>query len=177
MVTAIGIWIRQRQRFVAVTLASISILLYSLYFLHLDADFPNFSPWNDLSKITDEGWYASGAVHHAMLGHWHTAGAFNPSVAMPVWSLLAWLWLHVVGFGMVQLRVLTVLIFGVSMLLVWRLMRQQAGIAAASFAVILLVVNPFNYSFDRLAILEPVLVLWLLLTWLLARWAATSRHM
>ncbi len=62
----------------------VSAILYGLCFLHLKADFPNGSPWNDLSKMTDEGWYAEAATRHFLQGGWYVPGSFNPAVAMPV---------------------------------------------------------------------------------------------
>ena len=71
-----------------------------------------------------------------------------------------------------QLRVLTLLLTGGSLLMLYRLVRQSAGGLAAALAVALLTVNPFFYSFTRLAVLEPVMVFFLLLAMLLAGKAA-----
>src|SRR5271170_5648545 len=59
--------------------------LFALHYLHLSADFPNYSPWMDWSKYTDEGWYGDAAIRHYQLGHWNLAGDFNPAAALPVW--------------------------------------------------------------------------------------------
>lgn len=152
----------------------IGLFFYGLAFMHLRADFPNFSPWNDWSKTTDEGWYAGGAVHREVFGQWITPGAFNPVVAMPVWSVLAHAWFRVVGFGIVQLRVASLLLFGISLLLFFRLIRQAAGLLYAALAVALLTTNPFVYSFTRLALLEQAMLFWLLLAWTLS--GLTSRR-
>lgn len=162
------------QRFATYFLVLLSAAFYLLYFVHLRADFPNFSPWNDWAKSTDEGWYASGAVHQKVLGNWYSPGAFNPAVPMPVWSVLAALWFRVAGFGIVQLRVLALLVFGASMAMLWALVRRHASVLMATLAVALILLNPFSYGFQRLAILEPVLVFWMLLCWILARRAALS---
>ncbi len=150
-------------------------VFYGLSFLHLKADFPNFSPWNDWSKTTDEGWYAGGAVHRAVFGHWITPGGFNPVVAMPVWPVIAHVWFRVAGFGMLQLRVACLLLFGVSLLLFFRLVRQAAGTMYAALAVALLTTNPFVYSFTRLALLEQVMLFWLFLGWTFGGAAARRR--
>ena len=40
-------------------LVALTTVFYLLGFMHLRADFPNRSPWNDWSKMTDEGWYGA----------------------------------------------------------------------------------------------------------------------
>ncbi len=159
---------KQWERLLVLALLVLGLLFYGLAFVHLKADFPNFSPWNDWSKTTDEGWYAGGAVHREVFGQWITPGAFNPVVAMPVWSVLAHAWFRVVGFGIVQLRVASLLLFGISLLLFFRLMRQAAGLLYAALAVALLTTNPFVYSFTRLALLEQAMLFWLFLAWTLS---------
>ncbi len=146
-----------------VALLCVTAAFFVLAFVHLRADFPNGSPWNDWSKTTDEGWYTSGAVHRVLTDSWHQAGAFNPAVALPVWSVLAGLWFRVAGFGIVQIRAFTLLLTGASLLMLFRLVRQSAGALPAALAVALLAVNPFFYSFTRLAVLEPVMIFFLLL--------------
>jgi len=37
--------------------AGFIVALIAIHFLHPRADFPNFSPWMDYAKYTDEGWY------------------------------------------------------------------------------------------------------------------------
>jgi 4-amino-4-deoxy-L-arabinose transferase-like glycosyltransferase len=159
-------------RAATVALLCVGAVFFALAFVHLRADFPNGSAWNDWSKTTDEGWYTSGAVHRALTGEWRQPGAFNPAVALPVWSALADAWFRLVGFGMVQIRVLTLLLTGVSLLMLFRLVRQSAGALPAALSVALLAVNPFFYSFTRLAVLEPVMIFFLLLALVLAAEAA-----
>ena len=150
----------------------LNVLLYLCYFLHLQADFPNGSPWNDFSKYTDEGWYGGAAVHLQQTGHWYIAGGFNPAVGLPLWPLLLTGWFHLTGgAGMVAARALTVLLFGGSLLLLYLLLRRVTGQLIAALAVTLVVVNPYCFSFDRLAILEPLVVF----LFLLALWVATLR--
>ncbi len=76
---------------------------------------------------------------------------------------------------MVAARALTVLLYGGSLallyLLVWqRRPRRAGGILLPSLAMVLMTANPFCYAFDRMAILEPVMVFWLMLgLWLAGR--------
>ncbi len=150
----------------------LNVLLYLCYFLHLSADFPNGSPWDDFSKYTDEGWYGGAALHLLQTGHWYIAGGFNPAVGLPLWPLLLAGWFHLAGgAGMVAARALTVALFGGSLLLLYLLLRRVTGELVAALAVTLVVVNPYCFSFDRLAILEPLVVF----LFLLAMWVATMR--
>ncbi len=161
-------------------LLAVSLLLYCLHFLHLGADFPHNSPWNDWSKYTDEGWYGDGAIRHFVLGHWLLPGDFNPAVAMPVWPLLLAAVFSVTGVSLVVARALAVAVFGVALLALYGLLERRKGAKAAAdpsgvghsglaapLAVFFACANPFLFAFDRLAILEPlvaalsVLVLWL----------------
>ena len=159
-------------RAITVALLCAAALFYALSFVHLRADFPNGSAWNDWSKTTDEGWYASGAVHRILMGEWRQPGAFNPAVALPVWPVLAGIWFRVAGLGIVQIRVLTLLLTGASLMMLFRLVRERAGALPAALAVALLATNPFFASFTRLAVLEPVMIFFLLLALVLESEAA-----
>ncbi len=66
----------------------VAAVFLGLHWVHLKADFPNFSPWSDWSKYTDEGWYGDAAIRHFQLGHWYVPGDFNPAAALPVWPFL-----------------------------------------------------------------------------------------
>jgi len=144
------------------------VALFCLHFPHLLADFPNYSPWMDYSKYTDEGWYGNAAARYYIAGHWYFHGDFNPAVALPVWPLLLAILFHFTGVSLAAARALVLAVFGCNLLLTWRLVRTQAEPWVALLAVTLLVSSPFLYAFGRLALLEPTLVCFLLLSWLLA---------
>jgi 4-amino-4-deoxy-L-arabinose transferase-like glycosyltransferase len=149
---------------------ALAALLYLLEFLHLRADFPNASGWMDWSKMTDEGWYGGGAVHHFIQGSWYLTDSFNPAVVMPLWPTLLTVWFQLTGVSMLTARVLTLLLYGISLILLYAIVRKAvAGLisapharVAAACAVLLTTLNPFVYAFDRLAVLEPVMVFWLM---------------
>jgi 4-amino-4-deoxy-L-arabinose transferase-like glycosyltransferase len=159
------------NRFLVGLLLIVSLFVYVMGFVHLRADFPNGSPWNDWSKMTDEGWYGGGAIHHFVQGSWYLPDSFNPAVAMPVWPVMLAGWFSVTGVSMVAARVLTLLLYGISLVLLYRVVRLAVPRmrVLAALAVLLTVVNPFCYAFDRLAVLEPVTVFWMMLgLWLAA---------
>jgi hypothetical protein len=156
-------------------------VFFTLHALHLSADFPNHSPWMDWAKYTDEGWYGDGAIRHFQRGHWHVPGDFNPAAALPVWPLLEGALFRFTGVSLVVARALTVAIFGLILLASYLLLRRWRDLSseyprgpaalAPATAVLLLAVSPFCYVFTRIAILEPLLILFTLLALLAASYA------
>ena len=144
------------------------LALFALHFPHLLADFPNNSPWLDPSKYTDEGWYGNAAMRWYLTGHWFLRGDFNPAVALPIWPLLLAAVFHFTGVSLAADRALALCVFGLNLLLAYLVLRTQASKWVALLAVTILVTSPFLYAFSRLAILEPPLICFLLLSWLLA---------
>jgi hypothetical protein len=80
------------------------------------------------------------------------------------------------GVSLGAARALAVCIFGAILAAVWLLLRRFHNSLTASLAVLLLAVSPFCFAFTRLAILEPLLVLLMLLALLAASYAKQSRH-
>jgi hypothetical protein len=157
-----------RGRVVARLLLLISSVFILLGFVHLRADFPNNSPWMDWSKMTDEGWYGGAAIHSMLLGHWYLPGSFNPAVAMPVWPVMLRGWFAITGLSMLWARGLTMVLYTASLWFLWATVRRSHSRVLAALAVLLTAANSFCYAFDRLAVLEPVLVFWMMLGFWLA---------
>jgi hypothetical protein len=139
------------------------------HLLHLRADFPNQSPWySDWAKYTDEGWYGNAAIRAHLFGHWYMPGDFNPAPAVPVWPFLEWVLFGMTGVSVVAARALSVSFFFADLGLAYLLLRTRVQLRArrprwtAMLAVTLMVTSPFLYSFSRLAILEPMLMAFLL---------------
>jgi hypothetical protein len=165
---------------VEATLLLAATLFLVLHAIHLNADFPNHSPWMDWAKYTDEGWYGDGAIRHFQRGHWYVPGDFNPAAALPIWPLLEAALFRFTGVSLTAARALTVAIFGLTLaasyLLVrrWQLLSSGKKIEtslAPAIGVLLLAVSPFCYVFTRMAILEPLLILFTLLALLAASYA------
>ena len=144
------------------------LALAALHAVHLRADFPNHSPWMDYAKYTDEGWYGKAAIDHYALGKWYLPGDFNSAVALPVLPALELAVFYFTGPGLAAARLLILALFAANLLLVYFLVRAQGRRWAALLAVTLLASNAFLYAFSRLAILEPLLVFFLLASWMLA---------
>jgi hypothetical protein len=134
-----------------------------LHAFHLRADFPNHSPWSDdYAKYTDEGWYSNAAVRAHLTGNWYLPGDFNPAPAVPIWPFLEWILFAFTGVSIQAARALAVSIFFVNLLLSYLLLRARGSPRMALLALTLLVTSPFLYCFNRLAILEPLLIALLL---------------
>lgn len=158
---------RREGRGVVIVLLMISALFYAVGFVHLRADFPNGSPWMDMSKMTDEGWYGGGAIHHFVQGSWYLTDSFNPAVAMPVWPAMLGAWFAVTGVSMMAARSLTMLLYGISLVLLYRVAWRARPGRMAAMVVLLTVINPFCYAFNRQALLEPVTTFWMMVAlWL-----------
>ncbi|HYK34847.1 ArnT family glycosyltransferase [Alloacidobacterium sp.] len=149
-------------------------LLYGVHLLHLRADFPNFSPWMDYSKYTDEGWYGSAAVRHFLSGSWRVPGDFNPGAALPVWPVLEGITFSFTGVSLAAARVLALAVFGGNLLLLYALTRTQQEQPIAFIGVSIAASSAFLYAFSRLAILEPLLIFWMLLSWVLVLYLAKN---
>jgi len=140
-------------------------VFFVLHFLHLNADFPNNSPWMDWAKYTDEGWYGDAAIRHYVTGHWYWRGDFNPAVALPVWPALEWIVFRFTGVSVAAARALTLVVVGLTLVVFYRLIarnthsRTQAEISIApALAMLMLCSSSFLYVFDRMAIVEPLLI-------------------
>ena len=155
----------------------VAAIFLTLHAIHLNADFPNHSPWMDWAKYTDEGWYGDGAIRYFQRGHWYVPGDFNPAAALPVWPLLEAALFRFTGVNLAAARALTVAIFACILVTSYVLLRRwqrvpfgkkKGASLAPAIAVLLLAVSPFCYVFTRMAILEPLLILFTLLALLTA---------
>jgi hypothetical protein len=133
------------------------------HLVNLRADFPNHSPWSsDWAKYTDEGWYGNAAIRARLFGNWYVPGDFNPAPAVPVWPALEWLLFGITGVSVVAARALAVCFFLADLGLAYLLLRTRTARWAALLGVTLAVTSPFLCGFSRLAILEPMLMCFLL---------------
>lgn len=145
----------------------VAAIFFAAHFLHLNADFPNNSPWVDWAKYTDEGWYGDGAIRHYLTGHWYWEGDFNPAVALPMLPLVELIVFRFTGVSPVAARAMTLCFFGLMLFVLYilierytRARRADSSVPlAAPLMVLFLCLSPFLYVFDRMAIIEPLLIL------------------
>jgi 4-amino-4-deoxy-L-arabinose transferase-like glycosyltransferase len=135
----------------------LALVLCLLRFAYLRADFPNHSPWMmDQAKFTDEGWWASAAVRHFLIGHWQVTGDYNPAVAVPVWPVLLTAVFRFTGVSIVAARAVNVFFSIATIGLVYLLVRHYATETVAAVAALLLAASPFAFAFGRLATLDTM---------------------
>ena len=146
-------------------LLAVAAIFFALHFLHLTADFPNNSPWMDWAKYTDEGWYGDAAIRHYLTGHWYWSGDFNPAVALPVWPALELIVFKFTGVSPVAARALTLCVFALTLVAFYILLQRAARTLhpestplAGPLCVFFLCLSPYIYVFERMAILEPLLI-------------------
>ena len=150
---------------------SLALILCLIRFAYLRADFPNHSHWMiDQAKFTDEGWWASAAVRHFLIGHWQVPGDYNPAAVVPVWPALLTLVFQVTGVSIIAVRAVSVSFSIATVALVYFLMRRY-GVSRtlAAFAALLLAASSFAFAFSRLATLDTIIVF----EWILLMWAAS----
>src|SRR6202789_938705 len=168
----VAVWLhRQRpemtvSRVVSIVLLGVSAVFFALHFLHLTAEFPNHSPWVDWSKKTDEGWDGDAGICHYLSGHWYWQGDFNPAVALPVWPAIELMVFRFTGVSVTAARARTLWCVGFTLVTLYLLIqrhtrprRNDSGQPlAAAIAVFFLCTSPLLYVFERMAILEPLLI-------------------
>jgi hypothetical protein len=155
----------------------LALALCLVRFAYLRADFPNHSPWMiDQAKFTDEGWWASAAVRHFLIGHWQVPGDYNPAAVVPVWPALITLVFQVTGISIIAVRAVSVSFSIATVALVYFLVRRcDVSPILAALAALLLAASSFAFAFSRLATLDTIVVFeWTLLMWA-ASYAASGR--
>jgi 4-amino-4-deoxy-L-arabinose transferase-like glycosyltransferase len=158
---------RAMERWLHASFLSLALVLCLMRFAFLKADFPNYSPWMvDQAKFTDEGWWASAAVRHFLIGNWQVAGDYNPAAAVPVWPVLLTMVFHFTGVSIAAARAVNVSFSIATIALVYLLVRRYGGPGAdgfgaetaAALAALLLAASPFAFAFSRLATLDTLIV-------------------
>jgi 4-amino-4-deoxy-L-arabinose transferase-like glycosyltransferase len=168
---------RIAERWLHWTFLFLALILCLIRFAYLRADFPNHSPWMiDQAKFTDEGWWASAAVRHFLIGHWQVPGDYNPAAVVPVWPALLTLVFEVTGVSIIAVRAASVSFSIATVALVYFLVRRyDVSRTLAALAALLLAASSFAFAFSRLATLDTIIVFeWTLLMWA-ASYAAPGR--
>jgi 4-amino-4-deoxy-L-arabinose transferase-like glycosyltransferase len=159
---------RIAERWLYWVLLLLALALCLVRFAYLRADFPNHSPWMiDQAKFTDEGWWASAAVRHFLIGHWQVPGDYNPAAVVPVWPALLTLVFEITGVSIIAVRAVSVSFSIATVALVYVLTRRY-GVSRtlAALAALLLAASSFAFAFSRLATLDTIIVFeWTLLLW------------
>jgi 4-amino-4-deoxy-L-arabinose transferase-like glycosyltransferase len=135
----------------------IASIFMGLRFINLEADFPSgLTPSRVL--YSDEGWYANGAINYWLGGRWYIQGDFNPMINMPLGHLIQAGTFSLLGMSLFSAR-LTVVLF--SLLLIgatYFFVRQYTDRESSLLIVVLLSTNFVFFAYSRLAILELIMV-------------------
>jgi hypothetical protein len=154
-------------RYKKILLIVTSVLLL-LRLLHPTADFPAHSKWiYEPGRYTDEGWYASGAIHHAFTGHWIVAGDFNPVVCVPLWSVIVHAVFTLTGVSMAAARTTSIL-FGIALTVLATMLFRRHYRQSSWIVFVLLAASSTLFVFSRLALLEVPMMAFCLTGMLLA---------
>ncbi|MEO0373779.1 MAG: glycosyltransferase family 39 protein [Cyanobacteria bacterium P01_A01_bin.17] len=150
-------------------LIAITVLFIGLRLVNIEADFPSGMTFST-ALYTDEGWHLSGAVNLIVTGQWYVRGDFNPAVNLPVGHLIQAATFSTFGMSLASARATVVVCFALLVALVFMLSRKYAGLLAAVFASFFLSVNFFAFAYSRLAILEILMSIFVML----ALWTVSS---
>ncbi len=114
------------------------------------------------APFTDEAFNLANARNFVQLGHWST-DEWNLYLVNLPFSLIEAAWLKLVGVGIVQARLVSIVCVSLTAAaLVWG-MRGIAGRAAATFCGIAFAASGLILFYGRLAFLEDFVVLWMTL--------------
>ena len=153
----------------------IIVLFAVLRFVNLEADFPAGITQSGL-LYTDEGWWANAASNHFITGKWYVEGDYNPIVNLPIGQLIQAATFSIFGLKLVSAR-LTVSIFSIFLvLLTYLLARRYVNNFISWLVAFLLIVNFFFFAYSRLAILEVLMLSFIVLSILVASAYRTKHH-
>ena len=145
-----------------VFLIFILLIGFLFRFMNLKGD----APAGDISRsgvfYVDEGTYAHNVVNKALFGEWFLSDDYNAMSNVPVFSLVQYAIVRTFGVGLVQIRSGAILYSLLSLILIWVILKSVDS-NAAIFAVILGAVNYFFIIYNRLALLENLLNLFLVI--------------
>jgi 4-amino-4-deoxy-L-arabinose transferase-like glycosyltransferase len=124
----------------------------------------------DQAKFTDEGWWASAAVRHFLIGRWQLPGDYNPGAVVPAWPALLTIVFQFTGVSITAVRAVSVSFSIATVALVYLLvLRHGVSRTLAALAALLLAASSFAFAFSRLATLDTIIVF----EWTLLMWAAS----
>lgn len=122
-------------------------------------------PAGDISRsgdfLGDEGIHGHNALHWAITGEWHIPGAYNPAVNTPVFTLFEYSLLRLFGISLATVRYGAVFCGLLAILLLYLILRKHDAVAA-NVAALLAAVNFPLIVYNRLALLENLLLCFML---------------
>ncbi len=148
---------RAARRWRSRVLTAAIVLFTIVRFVNIEADFPAGITGSGM-LYTDEGWYTNAAIRHTLEGRWYLEGDFNPIVNMPIGQLIQAGAFSLFGMSMATARTSAAVSFVLLVIGTTCLVRRHAGALVASWIALLLAANYFLFAYSRLAILEVVMI-------------------
>jgi 4-amino-4-deoxy-L-arabinose transferase-like glycosyltransferase len=125
--------------------------------VNLEADFPPGINWSG-DLYTDEGIYTSAALEHSTTGQWYRPNDYSAAVSQPVGHLVHRLVFALFGTSLFAAR-LTIILCFIQILILFYLLSSRFANEMTAFVVAgLLVTNFYLFAFSRLAILDYIMV-------------------
>ena len=166
-------------RWIASSLLVFSAVLLALHWIHLTADpswkfFPGHFQSLDWAGdfFTDEGWELNAASQAVMTGRWYVPGELNLAVDAPLFPILLYLPFKLFGVSMWIARFFVVGCFSASIAMIYVFLKNLVSRTDAALVVALLSADFFTFIFSRSALVELVMVFFIIAALLFAKWAA-----
>ncbi|MBN1153492.1 glycosyltransferase family 39 protein [candidate division KSB1 bacterium] len=124
------------------------------------------APVADISRsgvfYVDEGTYSHNAVNKILYGTWFLKYDYNPISNVPLYSFSQYLCLNVFGVSLASVRMTSVIYIILALFLLWFLIKITDPLVAL-VALILGASNYFFIIYNRLALIENQLILFLII--------------
>jgi len=115
------------------------------------------------------------ARNRILFGRWVT-DEWTPYIHSPLYTLLQAALLRLLGVGLAQLRVLSILCSVLTLAMLWHLLRREQGSATALIALVLCGFSLVFLVYGRSGLLEPLEIATIFLTAGLVSYSVTRHH-
>jgi len=140
----------------------ILFIAFLFRFINLSGD----APAGDISRsgvfYVDEGTYAHNVINKALFEQWFLDDDYNAMSNVPIFSLFQYGVVKIFGIGLVQIRYGGVIYSLLSLVLLWIILKS-VNASTTMIALCLGAINYFYIIYNRLALLENLLVLFLVI--------------
>lgn len=140
----------------------IIVIAVSVRHVYLNGD----APVSDISRsgvfYVDEGTYAHNVINKILFDEWFIENDYNAIANIPVFSVCQYFILKITGISLKSLRITGIIYSMLFLLLLWFLIKQY-NLKVANTAIVLGAINYFYIIYNRLALLENLLVLFLII--------------
>jgi len=155
---------RRRVDWKFVALIAALAVLAAARFVYLNADSPESPFW-----MYDEGHWLHNARNQILFHRW-IVDDFNQGLVTPVFTALESAAFRLLGVGLLQARLATAVVALVTQFVLYRWIRTAGGRHEAAFGTLLFSASSTVFDYNRLALPETTLLLFLILAgWMWSR--------